>query len=86
LDYKVSYKNSVSKDLKKIDKKSCLILLDKIEKTLYKNPKIGKELSGNYSGLFSYRVGDYRIIYTIISDYEILILRIAHRKDVYDKL
>ena len=81
--YKISYKKSVSKDLKKIDKKQCIKLLNKIETDILKNPKSGKELTGNFSGLYSFRVGDYRIIYSIIPDNEVIILRIAHRKEVY---
>ena len=83
--YKITYKKSVTKDLKKIDKKQCIRILNKIEAEILQNPKNGKELTGNFSGLYSYRVGDYRIIYTIISDCEVLILRIAHRKEVYNQ-
>jgi len=85
LVYKITYKKSVSKDLKKIDKKQCLRILNKIEAEISQNPKNGKELTGNFFGLYSYRVGDYRIIYAIISDFEVLILRIAHRKEVYNQ-
>lgn len=81
--YKISYKKSISKDLKKIDKPQCKRLLNKIEKIISKTPEKGKELKGTFSGLYSYRVGDYRIIYSIITDDEVLILRIAHRKEVY---
>ena len=43
----------------------------------------GKELTGNYKGLLSYRIGNYRIIYTVLRDKTVLILRIGHRKDIY---
>ena len=46
------------------------------------NPDTGEPLRGEFSGLFKYRVGDYRVIYAKISD-GILVLRIGHRKDVY---
>ena len=81
--YKISYKKSITKDLKKIDKKQCLKLLNKIETDILKKPESGQELTGNFSGLYSFRVGDYRIIYSIISDNKVIILRIAHRKEVY---
>lgn len=83
--YKVFYNASVEKDLKLIDKTSQKKLLNKIENTLAKNPKeLGKQLRGQYRGLWNYRFGDYRTIYKI-SETEILILvlRIEHRKDVY---
>jgi len=83
LAYKINYKKSVTKDLNKIDKKQCKRLLNKIEKELSLFPEKGKELVGNFKGLFSYRSGDYRVIYSILADNNILILRVAHRKEVY---
>ena len=47
-------------------------------------PFVGKKLKGKLSGLYSYRVWPYRIIYKV---YEkqllILIIRIGHRQRVY---
>ena len=52
---------------------------------LIRNPQaLGKPLSANLSGLYSYRFGDYRIIYkTMIPKQQILVLYIGHRKDIY---
>lgn len=80
--YKIQYKASVKKDLQKIDKKEVNKILDTIESKLSKEPAKGKQLSGEYSGLYSYRIGNYRIVYTILRE-SILILRIGHRKNVY---
>ena len=46
--------------------------------------KRGKGLRANLSGLWRYRVGDYRVICSI-EDYElvVLVLQIGHRRDVY---
>jgi len=82
LEYNITYKSSVKKDLKKIDKKELPIILNSIEKTLKSTPLKGKELKGEFEGLFSYRIGDYRAIYTILGN-TVLILRISHRKDAY---
>jgi len=75
-------KSSVEKDLKRIDKNIRLRLMDKIALELTKNPYVGKKLKGRYEGLHSLRVGDYRVIYELIGS-DVLILRIAHRKEVY---
>lgn len=41
-------------------------------------------LTGDLSGLFKFRVGDYRIIFEILADeQEILIHFLGHRRDVY---
>ncbi len=82
MEYNIFYKSSVKKDLRKIDKKELLTILSNIENKLRYNPLIGKELKGEFSGLFSYRIGDFRVIYTILENI-VLILRISHRKDVY---
>jgi len=82
LVYKVFYKASVHKDLKRIDKKEVVKILNAIEEKLSKYPKAGKRLTGEFEGLYSYRVGDYRVVYTLLGE-SILILRISHRKDVH---
>lgn len=83
--FNIRYKNSVHRDLKKIDKSICRKLIDTIEEELSRNPTAGKRLTGNFQGLYSYRTGDYRVIYTVIPNHALLILRIAHRKDAYKK-
>ncbi len=52
--------------------------------TLKDNPFAGKKLTGDLTGEFSFRIGDYRIIYTIEKD-EIFAEAIGHRKDIYRK-
>jgi len=46
--------------------------------------ELGKPLTGEKAGLWRYRVGDYRIVCSISDEeHRVLVLRIAHRKDVY---
>ena len=78
----IAYKASVARDLKRIDKTQARKLISKLEHALAENPNAGELLKGEFQGLFKYRVGDYRIIYTKTAD-GVLILRIAHRKEVY---
>ena len=82
MKYKISFKSSVYKDLKKIDKSKALQILDKIEKELSESPDSYPQLTGKFSGLRKFRIGDYRIIFSILKD-TVLILRISHRKDAY---
>ncbi len=84
--YKVVYLDSVENDLKKLDKSIARKILARIENYLTRDPQgLGKALTGEFQGYWRYRWGDYRVIYKI-SEREILIivLRIAHRKAVYD--
>ena len=78
----VSYKASVRKDLKQLDRSVVLRILDAIDTDLAVNPGKDKALKGQFEGLYSYRVGDWRVIYSLIGE-AILVLRIAHRKDIY---
>lgn len=79
---KVAYKASVSGDLRRLDKPTAARILAKLERELSRNPDAGLPLTGEFHGLFRYRVGDYRVIYARMPE-GVLVLRIAHRKDVY---
>jgi len=46
--------------------------------------RLGKPLMGKFAGLWSYRVGDYRIICVIQdADFLVEVVAIGHRSDVY---
>lgn len=54
---------------------------------LAKDPSQGKALKGDLKGYWSFRVGMNRIIYSILAkDILVRVLRIQHRKEVYEKL
>jgi mRNA interferase RelE/StbE len=82
LVYRIDYKKSVAKDLKRIGKIHAKRIMDKIDKDLIHDPERYPALSGPFAGMRKYRVGDYRVIFVIIDD-GVLILRIQNRKDVY---
>ena len=81
---KIEYKASVEKDLRKLDRGTALRVLRKIEQTLTSEGRQGSALAGEFSGLCRLRAGDYRVIYAR-TDTGYLVLRIGHRKDVYQK-
>ncbi len=80
----IKYKKSVAKDLKSIDIKQSKRIIAKFEKDCALIEDIGEPLKGQFEGLFKYRVGDYRFIFQIIGS-TTLVLRIGHRKDIYNK-
>jgi len=82
LSYKIAFKHSVARDLKKIDRVQADRILRKIEDELPMKADAFPVLTGKFSGLRKFRVGDYRVIYSIISD-TALILRISHRREAY---
>jgi mRNA interferase RelE/StbE len=82
LVFRIDYKRSVFNDLKKIDRPVAERIIHAIESGLAENPETHEALTGQFRGLYKYRVGDWRVIYAILSD-SILILRIRHRSVVY---
>ncbi len=83
MPYSLKIKQSALKEIQRLDKSQQIRLIEAIDK-IADNPHIGKLLKGEFSGLRRIRVGSYRVIYEINEgEVLILILRIAHRKDVY---
>lgn len=82
--YKIEFKSSVRRDLKQIDKKSVDRILSEIRETLSTSPKSGEMLHGEFSGLYKLRLGEYRVIYSIIGNESVLILRIRNRSKAYE--
>lgn len=82
MSYKVTFKKSVSRDLKKISKEEADKILKKIEEELSEKADANPILKGRFAGLRKYRYGDYRVIYTIIEQ-KVIILRIRHRREAY---
>ena len=82
MNYKIAFKKSVSRDLKKIDKEQVKKILNKIETELSQKAETLPTLTGKFSGLRKFRVGNFRVIFSIIGD-TALFLRIGHRKEVY---
>jgi mRNA interferase RelE/StbE len=81
--YKVYFRESVWKDLRKIPKKDLRNILKRI-KDLSENPRPSgcEKLTGQ--DRYRLRQGKYRIAYSI-QDYELTvwIVKVGHRKDVY---
>jgi mRNA interferase RelE/StbE len=82
LSYKIAFKKSVSRDLKKIGKDQAERILAKIEEQLPDKADSFPPLTGKFAGLREFRVGDYRVIYAVIED-TALILRISHQRESY---
>ena len=82
MSYKIAFKKSVARDLKKIDKDEADRILSKIEDELPEKAETFPSLTGKFSGLRKFRVGDYRVVFSIMGD-RALILRIRYRREAY---
>lgn len=80
--YKIEFKKSVGRDLRRISKAQVRTILAKIESELGNTPENHPALTGKFAGLRKLRVGDYRVIFSIFGD-TVLILRVSHRKEAY---
>lgn len=87
MTYRLVVSDKVKKQLKKMDKHVRLMLAKDMKKHLdgLENPRqIGKALTGQFKGLWHYRIGNYRVICDIMDDeLVILAIEIGHRKDIY---
>ena len=84
---RVILSDTAKRQLKKLDKSirdRILKYMDKVESL--ENPRArGKGLSGNLSGTWRYRVGDYRVFCKIMDDKLIIeVVKVGHRRDIYD--
>lgn len=89
MKYHVDFTEHAWKQLSKFDvyvQKMILLWLNKNINNCDDPRILGKPLSGNRSGQWRYRVGDYRIIVEI-QDNKLIVLVVAtgHRKNVYEK-
>ena len=82
MSYKIAFKKSVARDLKKISRNQAEIILRKIERDLPEKADTFPSLTGKFATLKKYRVGDYWVIYSIIGD-TALVLRLSHRRESY---
>lgn len=89
MKYSVVFSKEALRELKKMDRYTASLILGWVRKNLEgcEDPRIhGKGLTANYSGKWQYRVGDYRLLAEIQDDkVVILVLRVAHRSEVYNQ-
>lgn len=76
------------KELKKLDRDARVAIIACLDERVTGNVdprQFGKALKANLSGLWRYRVGDFRILCQI-KDQELVVLVVAvgHRKDIYN--
>lgn len=87
MSWDYSFTERALKQLRKLDRSSAnriLTWLDERIVSAHDPRQWGKELKGELSGLWRYRVGDYRVICQLRENQMIvLVVRVGHRKNVY---
>ena len=83
MSYSVRIKRSAAKDLSDIPQPMRTRLVHAID-SLAEQPLAGAALKGTLTGLRRLRVGEYRIVYEVMSDeVAVLVIRVAHRSESY---
>ena len=82
--FSIKWKSSAKKELKKIDRTEISKILSEIEKLSQEPyPLNHKKILGT-EHIYRIRVGNYRVIYSIVNDELIIeVVRVRHRKEVY---
>lgn len=83
--YEVEITPEGLRHLERLPEKVRAAALESILGPIAANPqRLGKPLLGELDGLWSARRGDYRIIYEIIEDGQVIVIhRVQHRRDAY---
>jgi len=72
------------RDLRQLSKSEAQHILDQTEQELVNNPESNLVLKSQITGIRRYRVGDFRVIYSLLET-EIRSLRTGHHRDVYNR-
>ena len=84
--YNVLYTSEARSFIEACDKKIKRQLKAAVER-IAAAPEIGKRLTQELSRFWSYRSGNYRIIYRVShSEIVVVIVAIGHRSDIYEKM
>lgn len=86
--YDLIYDKKYLKSLKKLDIQAQKIITNWVENNLLncEEPRFsGKPLTGNFKGVWRYRIGSYRLL-AKIDDGKLIIfaINVGHRRDIYN--
>lgn len=84
MTYRILYTEEAARRIAKLDK----AVKERVGRAIVRlseHPELGKRLTGLLSDRWSYRVGDWRILYKMKrNELLILVLTVGHRSDVYE--
>ena len=82
MKYAVGLKPKATKDLRRLQKKDAKRVVDALERLSDGLSSDVKRLT-NFSPEYRLRVGQYRVLFEIENEKEIVIYRIVHRREAY---
>ena len=73
--FKVQWHEDIEQDLEMLDKATARKIIARISTYLVHDPmKLGKALTGQFAGIYRYRYGDYRVLYVVDLEKEIIMV------------
>lgn len=82
--YKIEWDLRAYKELKDINNKDAVNILNAVSRLNEDPRKEGKHLEGKFKGKFRIRVGDFRIIYWIKDEEKtVYVISVGHRNNIY---
>lgn len=85
--FRLEYKSSVKKELRRLAKTDRAAIVHKIELLKYEPHPEGSAILKGSRDLYRIRHGDYRVIYRMQKSVLIItIIRIGHRRAIYENL
>lgn len=87
MTWRIEFHPDAAKDLKRLDRGAAARIVRTLETRIatQDDPRaLGSALKGEHSGYWRWRIGDYRVIARIEDErITILVVRFAHRREVY---
>lgn len=80
---RIEWDSRALKELRKLPEESVIRILNAVTE-LAEKPLSGQPLKGAFQGFRKLRVGEFRVIYSLLKDVSVIqILRVAHRREAY---
>ena len=85
--YRVRLLDAATKELGKLDKSVARRIVERVSWLAENLKRVQpKTLTGEFEGLFKLRVGDYRVVYELIHNEQMIVVHvIGHRREIYRK-
>ena len=83
--YRIRILKAASRELERLDKPFARRIVERINWLVANLDNIRPEpFTGDLAGFYKFRIGDYRIIYEILHDEQVIVIHeIGHRRDIY---
>jgi len=85
--YRVRILEAAARDFERLDKVAGRRIAERIDWLAANLDSVRPEaLTGALSGLYKFRVGDYRVLYEVLREEQLILIHaVGHRKDIYRK-